>query len=143
MFSVPRSHQLRPRAAHGTCAHGLRLHRVCDNRSWRSQSITAAMAITAVCTAQNITFVPHCRRHGIVAHTRSVAHSAGYKQVSGRTVSHDSHHYYGLVTEQMHTKCFERCISRPGASLSISETTCMSNCIDFNLEVSRATIRRA
>ena len=81
MFSLPRSHQLRPRAAHGTCAHGLRLHRVCDNRSWRSQSITAAMAITAVCTAQNITFVPHCRRHGIVAHTRSVAHSARYKQL--------------------------------------------------------------
>ena len=141
MLPVPRSHQLRPRAAHGTCTHGLRLHRVCDNAN--VMSITATMVIAAVCTAQNITFVPHCRRHGIVAHTRSVAHSAGYKLVSGRTVSHDSHHYYRLVTEQMHTKCFERCISRPGASLSSSETTCMSNCIDFNLEVSRATIRRA
>ena len=79
MLPVPRSHQLRPRAAHGTCTHGLRLHRVCDNAN--VMSITATMVIAAVCTAQNITFVPHCRRHGIVAHTRSVAHSAGYKQL--------------------------------------------------------------
>ena len=67
------------------CAHGLRLHRGCDNAN---TMVTAAMTITAVYTAYNITYVPHCRRHARgVAH----AHSVGYKQV------HDSHHYDKLL----------------------------------------------
>ncbi|KAJ5054436.1 uncharacterized protein L3040_000710 [Drepanopeziza brunnea f. sp. 'multigermtubi'] len=50
------------------------------------------------------------------------------------------------LIERVNTHCFEKCVAKPGASLSSGETTCISQCMDKYMAawntVSRAYIDR-
>ncbi|ROT38541.1 mitochondrial import inner membrane translocase subunit tim-13 [Sodiomyces alkalinus F11] len=35
-----------------------------------------------------------------------------------------------VLIEKLQENCFEKCVPKPGASLSSSETTCMTSCIE-------------
>ncbi|PPS08638.1 hypothetical protein GOBAR_AA12034 [Gossypium barbadense] len=39
-----------------------------------------------------------------------------------------------LLTKTVRGKCFEKCISKPGTSLSGSESSCISRCVDRYIE---------
>ncbi|KAL2022277.1 hypothetical protein VTK56DRAFT_5675 [Thermocarpiscus australiensis] len=50
------------------------------------------------------------------------------------------------LMEDLNTSCFERCIPKPGSSLSSGEKTCLANCMEKYMaawsEVNAAYIRR-
>ncbi|XP_004299184.1 PREDICTED: mitochondrial import inner membrane translocase subunit Tim13-like [Fragaria vesca subsp. vesca] len=42
--------------------------------------------------------------------------------------------YYQEFLETLRKKCFEKCITKPGSSLSGGESSCITKCIDLYVE---------
>ena len=100
LLPVPRAH---PGCAHvrlTACAHGLR---VCTQgvRQRQHNGHGGVHDHGGLHSIQHLVCATLPSRRFVLAlcvlTARSEAHSVGYKQVSGRTVSHDSHHYDKLL----------------------------------------------